>query len=660
MLGQSYAYTPRTPIAGVRVQPDSGAGSRGSGKDRSAGLFRRWWALTTDEGYLTSGASRRDFWKVLLPLPGLLAIAVDRGDNNLLMVDACAAVVLLAAAFLPMVSLGSDMVVALLLTLQVAAHGLLAEEAEVYFRHLQVLIIFSMASAGIHTLGLAGFLTASTAALYLLCPTALDVEEVLACMYVLFLSASAERRIAQLVSERHGYKALNLASSHHDGYLDFSTGRPLQMDAFSRVASLDPVYSSRASAEPLNSSPRGALSDNEDLSGRLPRSDEESERASSLADYVLSRLSPSDMSARSTMADYVFSRLTPGQGQPARSRTRPRQRFAAAQVQMPGAATHQAPCFSREPEDKAKDKAETPSIPQQEAPAYGGAHLGSVAAAAVASAAVASPHHAPSTTSPTSQQSGSPKQQAPETPSQSGPISPLAGGRPLRGIKMRGFHTQELNVLFVESAEPTYFVHGRETYWSAAGDFFLYRSEATNTWGAAKAKRFQQVREGTSNGVAHSPEGYEIWDAGDPQTKRGWREWSPEEAKWVQRPGSGVESRGKVRPKSNASAVAVQTEPMQVAHKAVQTDLSRPTSPPKSILRTSPTNSEAVARTMPDRDRPAFFPEAVQSDLSRPASPKSILRTSPTNSEAVARTMLDRDRPTFFTEDGPLPRPVES
>merc|ERR1712113_498808 len=55
-------------------------------------------------------------------------------------------------------------------------------------------------------------------------------------------------------------------------------------------------------------------------------------------------------------------------------------------------------------------------------------------------------------------------------------------------------------------------------------------------------------------------------------SKKGWREWSAQEGKWVTRPDAGVENRGKVRPKVPPTEKAVQAVcPME--SKASQTEL---------------------------------------------------------------------------------------
>jgi len=259
--------------------------------------------------------------------------------------------------------------------------------------------------------------------------------------------------------------------------------------------------------------------------------------------------------------------------------------FASAQVQLPGAATHEAPCFSRQEHDVGRigsseeptgalfgqgfEGGGVPNVaePTQEPAGWWSSGKGSEYQALLAES---SPPQKASVNC--SNGSDTPGPKAPDRevswqgrfaePATSPPASIPEPERPvvLRGIKMAGFKLAELNVLFVENTDPDMMVNGRETYWSEEKDYFLYRSEATSTWGAAKARRLQAVRDGTSNGVAHSPEGFEIWDqtAVIAHSKRGWREWYADTKVWENRPGSGVERRGKVRPKAPPTEKACQ------------------------------------------------------------------------------------------------------
>jgi len=189
---------------------------------------------------------------------------------------------------------------------------------------------------------------------------------------------------------------------------------------------------------------------------------------SSLADYVLSRLTPSDMTARSPMRDYVFPHLLTAP--PVRSRNHPRQRFAATQVSVPGAADHKAPEFTSPRTcllDPHGNSDSQPLSPRSDR---------------MSSIQESSPRHRDSRDSSPDKgdlETGSPRARFMDSESQ-----PLVSPRPerpvvLRGVKMKGFNTPALNVLFVENPDPSFRVNGRETYWAIAADHFLYKSEAT-------------------------------------------------------------------------------------------------------------------------------------------------------------------------------------
>lgn len=158
-----------------------------------------------------------------------------------------------------------------------------------------------------------------------------------------------------------------------------------------------------------------------------------------------------------------------------------------------------------------------------------------------------------------------PQREPSRSQNQERPLSPTQNARHhvFRAIKLTGFNNAALNVLFVENTAPEAAVGGRETYWSHSGDFFLYYSGANNTWAAGKAKRLTQVREGKNNGVAHSPDGFELWPVAPAPTRESWREWDPQAAKWTIRKGAGVETRGKWRKKDAPCEKGVQTDPQR-------------------------------------------------------------------------------------------------
>ncbi|CAE7238981.1 SKI2 [Symbiodinium sp. CCMP2592] len=49
--------------------------------------IRRYFQKSFDREFLASVASRRDLWRILLPLPGIFAFVADRGDNELMIMN---------------------------------------------------------------------------------------------------------------------------------------------------------------------------------------------------------------------------------------------------------------------------------------------------------------------------------------------------------------------------------------------------------------------------------------------------------------------------------------------------------------------------------------------------------------------------------------------
>jgi len=316
----------------------------------------------------------------------------------------------------------------------------------------------------------------------------------------------------------------------------------------------------------------------------------------SLADYVLSKMAPSKASRTTSVGEYAFSRLQQAGEESPRDRAGPC--FTGLQLGMPMAASHEAPLFTQRESSRAllrggipegpletsplphmqtaredsrsqremrlQEAAQQQPQPQQTEPLSPPlSRLPPVLGEAAPTQSqdvqtIASPLPSPEVRQEKTPQERSPPSRSP--PSPASVATRVGSNTHVRAIKLSGFHNSALNDVFVENHDPEYMVNGRETYWSYTGDFFLYRSESTNTWGAAKAKRLVQVREGKGNGVAHSPEGFEIWQQGAVSAKKAWREWDTETKKWTLRTGSGVESRGKVRKKESPPEKGTQTD----------------------------------------------------------------------------------------------------
>ena len=49
--------------------------------------LRRYLVSCFDRDFLGSAASRRDLWRLLLPLPGIIALVADRGNHELMFMD---------------------------------------------------------------------------------------------------------------------------------------------------------------------------------------------------------------------------------------------------------------------------------------------------------------------------------------------------------------------------------------------------------------------------------------------------------------------------------------------------------------------------------------------------------------------------------------------
>merc|ERR1712048_157719 len=111
---------------------------------------------------------------------------------------------------------------------------------------------------------------------------------------------------------------------------------------------------------------------------------------------------------------------------------------------------------------------------------------------------------------------------------------------------LKGFRMTMLNALFVEKPSDAHQIAGRETYWTEKGDLFLFYNAQMRTWAVEKARRYEQVIDGRSQGVAHSPKGYELSSTSAAPVE-GWYEWNKEITKWILSPGSGVARRGRVR-----------------------------------------------------------------------------------------------------------------
>jgi len=495
--------------------------------------IRRYFQKSFDREFLASVASRRDLWRILLPLPGIFAFVADRGDNELMIMNAALSVTVFLMSSLPQAWLLSDIVFCLLYASYIPLHSVLGfVPPSVTAPSGPALATLTMAAAGVNVWILLGFVVIS----YGTAPYvayAWTTDQLLVCLYVLFLMLLIEHRATLLQGrsglQQSGYKALISAE-----------------DAASAQASRGPVdpLSSRFTADTLSRT-GGTNSDAEDNATPPPVEGQDFAFLNGLWARIREQKSSGPMSS-------IFARLTTGQRSVASTSAAPRHRFAADKVQQPGAAVHEAPYFSEREMEFLMQDVETGLDSQRS-------------------------ERQPMLIKTTTDESmgslpfpGSPMQGGSPLPSptdrfMNSPGGSLSGStrQQFQAVKLGGFQNPQLNALFVERNSPEFRVNGRETYWPASGQYFIYRSAGTNTWGIAKARRFQAVKDAKSNGVAHSPSGFELWleaDERQPSQRKGWREWDIQQSKWVQRPEAGVVSRGKVRPKAGVTLPKAEAE----------------------------------------------------------------------------------------------------
>jgi len=100
---------------------------------------------------------------------------------------------------------------------------------------------------------------------------------------------------------------------------------------------------------------------------------------------------------------------------------------------------------------------------------------------------------------------------------------------------LRGFAKQEMNLDYIERRQPEFTVNGRETFWSAGSQFFIYWCKKETRWKGTRAEDLQRVQAGRSLGFIGSPVGNDLLD---PPRRLGWHEWDG--SAWVQQLEAGV------------------------------------------------------------------------------------------------------------------------
>eukprot|EP00931_Biecheleriopsis_adriatica_P076250 TRINITY_DN4997_c0_g1_i2.p1 TRINITY_DN4997_c0_g1~~TRINITY_DN4997_c0_g1_i2.p1 ORF type:complete len:645 (+),score=115.83 TRINITY_DN4997_c0_g1_i2:78-2012(+) len=569
---------------------------------------RRYWSAAFDRRFLMSSASRRDLWRLILPLPGLIAMVTDHGNPDLMYLDAALSVSLFLMSSLPMGWIISDLIFCLMFAAYLPVHHVLTIQQGFLSAAGPVLATFTLAAAGINVGMIACFASMSAiAAPYV--AFAWSIDQIAACAYVTFVAMLIERRATLLVGSGDfntevGYKAIGLTS------IDDTS-----MAGVSRAEVLPSRY-------PESWPGGGVGSDTEDWRP-LPQ---QPGWVPSALDNLMTKLGRGDGKAGPLSS--IFSRFGSGpltSGSVSSRSAQSRQRFAGEQISQPGAACHEAPEFDRALLDMEGGRGD--EVRSEISLPFPGRSL-----------------------SPTSSYQSLPL--VPGSPSR------WSANEALRAIKLSGFQNLAINSLFVEKKDRSLWIADRETYWTTDGKLFLYKSAATNTWAVGKEKRFSQIKEAKSNGLAHSPAGLEIWQEVNEQSpvnnRKDWREWDPSIPKWVYRSGSGVVSCGKVRQKRAKGVDAA----VQTAYEVVEQEVN--TDHPEEALR------REIAETAPRRWA-LFVPPAVKEQEKLEASwtglpllPGLSSVRSPALLPAESRDHHGAVMPNAFTRDSGTPLPAPS
>lgn len=173
------------------------------------GACQHWWAITTEPLYLASPASRRDLWRVLLPLLGIAMSlttaatgSMGINDHRLIILDVSLVGALLGAGSLPVRSLLSDFAIAVVSAGYLVVHRLLFHN-DAALEMCRVLAVLSLGCAGVNALMLAGLLAVSTTAAVLLAEDRHDWSPTLLAvgLFALGLVGVLEHRVASLFAD---------------------------------------------------------------------------------------------------------------------------------------------------------------------------------------------------------------------------------------------------------------------------------------------------------------------------------------------------------------------------------------------------------------------------------------------------------------------------
>lgn len=109
-------------------------------------------------------------------------------------------------------------------------------------------------------------------------------------------------------------------------------------------------------------------------------------------------------------------------------------------------------------------------------------------------------------------------------------------------VEMTGFAIEPMNDEFLEGPTLDFHMQGEKTYWSANGEYFLYRCDRFKKWRIAGISGFLQNKMGEC--LAFVSDAYPNRDILDPELIKGWIE--VEEGQWVVRDNAGVNKLGRL------------------------------------------------------------------------------------------------------------------
>jgi len=128
-------------------------------------------------------------------------------------------------------------------------------------------------------------------------------------------------------------------------------------------------------------------------------------------------------------------------------------------------------------------------------------------------------------------------------------MTELEAGR-LRTIKLDGFEKTELNEEYLEGPTTEFFMQGKETYWSAGGEFFVFWCARFAKWRVAAISAFGDNME--DNCYSFVSDGYPNRDVKNASLIKGWIEVI--DSQWKHLPDAGVVRVGRLSEQLLAAA----------------------------------------------------------------------------------------------------------